>query len=516
MVTLTTPPKAASTSENPAAKPLAAMRAERYTSEAWFPVNPLVLRNIRKKMKENFYSSAAELLKDIEQDLSLFTYCLRQLCQSSRTQDSKNSIFMRLKALSLRDLQALVPVSESRVSSHKFANTNEIQARQWKQLVIGSTTAQALADKGALDPSQVCLGSGLRQLGLILVAWNYPRIYENVLRYQFSDEGKLETALAGILGFTPSVLAADIVKKWGLDQSFLELMLSKQSSFLAHPQASTDSQALQKYCELGEMLAQINDSEHFPGAKTHLEHVNSEIISCLGPSGLQILEQRINHSWKVVGSAIPERFNQPFSYNRHNRVALSKHSNTLFNRNQFIQQCPPELQEQFVNVYANMIEGRVSPTSLKILLSDLVPNAGFEIGCIYMADPKRMVMVPKMMIGDAPPEEFTPIFQTSRGLLTDPLSLAQLSNTPIKGQVTTFAGDEVAYLAGSIGRGVLYLESRQFSLKNENEVPIVRFKAIRECLCEALGIVRPSIAMVIDNSLEGGADASDVGKREPN
>ncbi len=475
---------------------IAAVRAQRYFSEAWFPAHPEILKRIRKNLKEKKYASPEGLIKDLSQDCALYTFCLRQLSQGGILANRGEDVLRRLRSTTLDEFGHMLAVSDAKISTHKIEGLNSYQALRFQQLLISTSAVRVLAERTKLDTQDAFLLAIIRNLGFMLVSWNYPRIYDKALQAHGTSTESLDRALHRTLGYSVTALGSVIASQWGLPATVVQAMqyvLVDPADVQPPPRPKlTPLDKLCSACELAESLAAASDPEHFPQAAKQVDKIKKEINSVLGPDGTAQVQEAINRTWGLYASLVPERFPETFSYERKDPKTFSDHAKTLHSSNDFIRKCPRALQDNFTEVYRYMSKGKASAASLRLLVNTLIPTAGFHAGCIYLVEPEQVRMIPKIMIGDVTKEDFKPVFQYSMGVFFDPLAKAYMSTTPVKGQAIRGDEEVVLYIASAIGgeagRGVLYLESTEEYYKSGEQDMLTVFRAVHHALLDALSL----------------------------
>lgn len=480
-------------------------RIQRYTSECWFPANPEVLKLVRKNLWEGAYTKVDEIIKDLKRDFALYTHCLRQLATElvNHPKDKgkgKTDIFTLFSNLTVADFQKLLPSAASKISTHKIQAISEVQAERLQNLVISTTAVETLSKKAELDSETAVATALFRQLGMLLVAWNYPKIYARIASNPVATERELDAKVEQVLGYSPVELGMDLIRPWGIPEEIEKAVKMNRGSGEEEAEKAQGTvidadqeryNELVKLCEIGEALAIGSGSEDSPQAKENWEWAKREAGEYLGPGAVTLLEDKIGEKWSSYSSALPVLFDRVFAADGRRRKAYSDYVRNRYNSNPYILKCSHATQQLFLQVYRHLVEGKPSPHSLKILVDELVPEMGFKYGCIYLADQEALKLVPVAAIGEARKEQLKPVLYSSLGLVTDALSKAMMYPAPVKGIMLKDAR-QLLYIAASLGsglkKGVLYLETDKEQFMSGREDPLVYFKAIRKCLADALNI----------------------------
>ncbi len=469
---------------------LALLRAQRVATEALMPINPDLLANIKQRARDGKYTTPAEFLNDIKNDPGLFSYCLKQAYEEARKIDSSARAWDYLEAATVERLTKLLPSSAARASPHALESASELQAKQLQQALIAVTTLSELGKTSEIDPLLLFSSACLRQLGLGLIAWNFPRAYEAAMETPAKDDIEVEHRIANILGYSPSSLGLAIVKQWGLHNEINVLLSARDGSNTEQPSEAKFAK-LRQLCETSEALACAFDPDHYPTAIERMPEIEMSINSVLGPDGMKGLQTQIDEAWSQFVSAAPDRLRTSLSTKKRVKRDLPEFAKKLFLENTTIKKCNPMLQEGLHLVYQEMLENQVSVASLSILLGEVLPNAGVKRGAIYIRDMATTdTLKLHTVFGDIPRESFRPAYQIASEAIIDPLQAAIRSGRPMRGQ-TMRDGTEILYFAGiissaSISRGVFYLESDRDSYLKEREDSLSVFKTVTGALTDAL------------------------------
>ena len=477
----------------PETRRLAAVRAIRYLSDTWIPVNPEIHRRIRKNLKENVYRAVGGLLEDLQRDIALFSFCARQFSEgATMLVGSSGNISDRMRAASLEDYARLLSVSESRISTHQLEGVTELQAQRLQQAIVGVNATTLFAKRSSADPIEAYLIALVRQLGLMLVAWNYPRIYEKALATPKSDMNEVDRALHQILGYSVLEVGSEIASLWGLPSQAEKMILSLSKSQSPDPTMSRSHQKLFEACRMGEAVALLQSPDHFPTVAGRAKELELSVVELLGHDGMSLLHDHVNSTWIHYSTLLPEFFAEQYTYERSQPGEMADFARQSLSANHFVRGCSQPIQRSFSEVYRFVTQGKASAASLRALVGQLIPAAGFSGGCIYLVETDQMKMIPKIMIGPYTKENFVPAFQHSMGVFSDPLSKAFMSSTPVRGQAIRDDEEVVLFFAARIsgegGKGVLYLETSDEQHKSSGFDVLTLFKAIHQCLIDSLNL----------------------------
>lgn len=470
-----------------------------YVLNSWFPVNGTLLRELQKKMAAGAYDhNRHELIEDLKSDFTLFAAFIKGLPEIGSDNNGSVNPSEVLHEAEIDTLKKILGVSESQISTHSFSSMLKSQAVRVKHSLVSCSTADLVASKADTDSVSVYTAALFRQLGHNLLAWNYPRIYSRVLNQVSAGEGDLDRLLIKAFGFSPLNLAADIAEDWNLAPEIRYALgqdlsgedLSK--SPLNPKEIKRVSDQINKFCNIGETMAKIGDPEHFPDAPFHWKKVSQEVLSILGPNGLDILTTQVEALTARYQAYAPTLFESKMCWEENLEKANEHHAENQLSRNPDVNKCPPDLQEVIKHVYRYVIPGQVSTQALELLIGKVIPLAGFEKGCLYLVDAHSMKLVPTLKIGNRPVEHYKPLMCGHNTESNNPVVAALSSMSPIRQEGALMHGERVSITVGQIGnsekQGVLYLEMSDHLTDAPSHEALLRFRAICKCLNECLGL----------------------------
>lgn len=472
--------------------------AAEHVSRAWFPINKPFLEEIRNSIIGDKYNKRIDpLLLDLKGDLSLYLLCLKKLAsladQSSKTEGetlTPPKVFRQAGYEKITEL--LMSEIESEVL-HRFDNLSDLQAARLKEGMISASATEIMAQDSDLDPELGFSCALLRQLGLTLIAWNYPHVYSRAMQSLSEDSTDLENNIKKILGFSPSTLALTIASKWGLAPSITRVISRDENqASTADDNSSKSILILEKLCKVGEALARASDPDNYPTALKDWESAESAIKSILGSDGIVIIQSRVEENLRAYTDKLPQTFKIDISTNLREKITNSNYAKVLLEQNRYVESCPPLLKLQIKELYSTLSADEISRESIQMLTTEIFPGAGFDCGCIFMFEPSTTTLVPMLKFGGISESIAKTIPVSSMNLDSNPVATAYRCTTPIKQTYKTIDDKNITTLSGSIGNeqktGVLYVEvSERLSAKSKGD-PELYFKALRLCLSHALGL----------------------------
>lgn len=468
---------------------------ERINSQ-WFPVNPKLLEEVQARLQSGDYDENRKLLvADLRRDMSLFGYCVRSITRALKERAGAISALPQPTELfhvaTLEELHAALTVTSADISAHCFQDISQLQGLRLEQSVVSASVAEVLSELNALDPNQAYTTGLFRHLGLTLIAWNYPHVYERVL-LSLEPGISLDRALGSILGFSPTLLGVAVAQEWGFP---LEMRFALGDSSLqkngASPLVAQRGMALRKICEVGEALARASDPEHYPSAHADWDTARVELERALGPTWLKKLQEKISDNCGAYFEAMPElfRFNKQV---QHYGLLQESDSAELLQKNVYVKYCSTAVNERIKELYSQIDNSNISVDNIQLLVKEIIPLAGFDRGCIYLIDTASYSLVPRLAVGEVVIDKLSSVKYFSVLATHNPISKAYQSVTPVSGESNLLGEPPRHFIAGIIGKtqtaGVLYLEPSRDLLSSQRENPLATFKALRQALSDCLNL----------------------------
>lgn len=468
---------------------------------AWLPVNRELLNKLRNDVHAGrFDGGRDELIGDLKQDFALFLHCVRKLAEKrSHAKAGSANVsafdpFELIEQASVDELKSIFNASEGAISSHRYSDMSELQGQRLKHCVISSSVAETISAGHGVDSDLAFSCSLFRQLGLTLIAWNYPHVYKRALSTLKADE-KLDIVLSRTLGFSPTLLAIKLAREWGLSSEIRLGMgdTSVLSSDLEQGNLRFAGETLDKICEVGEALARASDPEHYPSASHDWEEAKNEIQRTLGKDGMRVIQEKLTENCKSYSKLLPDVFGQPAEMIKPLSLrSSSEGSRALLQNNPYLRHCPEHLQSEIKNLYSKMDGVTISREVIDKLCKQIMPQSGFVRGCIYLIEPDSLHLVPRLVVGTVPLGRFKAVRYLGSAIDYDPVAAAFNCRNPIMEENVVINDQNVSYVAGVLGdmqkAGVLYLEIADFLLRDRNLNVNSIYKALRQTLNDALNL----------------------------
>lgn len=472
-------------------------RAVRTVSAGWFPVNPNVFSSVQAKFQQGRYrATRRELIDDLRGDAALYLLCVRELMRMLQ----KRGEVPGIEAINLEQadegvlheaLSGLMAGNALSLSSHSMENISEPQQARLEELVLSSVTAEALAEKSGLSPGSTYSCSLLRQLGVTLLAWNFPHVYAQALQVmQSSERGtaqEFDHLVHSVLGFSPSMLAGRVVEMWGGEGPVAEFV--QDSEVTRQPKGVAPTIA--ELCRVGEAFARANAPDRYPSARADWRSAADVIRRHLGSAGIAAIFRRAREASAHYVAYCPG-LETSLSRSEATAKTLLKSGETLNEKNIFISACPEQIRQQFVTFYEKQGDGVSSDVVLREVADRLLPQLGCTGVAILSYEPTSQELVPVFIRGRVATSRVKRLSLRDTNNHLHPARLAFLQRQHVVEQGVSGSSERILY-AGSIGFvkrvAVVLVEWETVASETlEAEETAAIFQALRTCLTDLLGL----------------------------
>lgn len=452
-------------------------RALQHVSKPWFPMNPDVLKRVRDGLAAGTYENDFNnLFNDLKADFALFTFIVKELSQRAVVegvgQATINNPIELIRWGGIKGIQDILAEQQKIPNVHSLHWSEPFQVQRLRETAIIATTASVLSEQKNLDPELGFSRGVIREIGLNLIAWNYPTVYSKVLE-NLTPEKNLDDELAKELGFTPALLGMRLLRPDKASESVLQ-------------ESDTDGWATyDELCEVGEALARAENPETYPSAENDWNHAKTFLSSTLGENAITIIRDQAAENSKHYQKTLPEVFGSISEFNPQSKIEKHRRVTRALDPN-FLQYCPEHVQAALKELYSEMTDESVNKALVGKLLKDVVPDAGFSGGCVFVVDPSSLSLRPRTMIGKVQMRTITNVALEPGDAAVSALS----SQDPIIALPESPMAAPLAGIYSALGArkkiGVLYLETSKNVTPKPSEETLGMFQVIKKALCDAL------------------------------
>lgn len=462
--------------------------AYNHVSTHWIPVNKSIVDEAIKIATDAGEDAGVRAKDLMRHDVNLYLTLISTWYRQDQTQtESFNSLFSenlgQLIDL-LNEIRNTCPNNTARQASH-------LQLERTEQALLSASSAELLASSSGIDPELGFSCALLRQLGLTLVAWNYPRVYSRAVA-KADQDNKLEALLTRQLGFSPTSLGIRLAREWSIAP---ELRLGmgdatvEASSIVANnKRLKLIGNTLQQICSTSETIATAATPyknsikpEEWKKAKEHITQI-------IGTDGLSLIRERFfKYCDRLeemvliiddIGDSAESKSTKEDTHKEYN--------------NPYVRHCPPLLRAQLRKLYQRLKGTRVSRECLEYLTREIIPSAGFSGGAIYILNSEDISLEKKMSIGKCELDWGAKQYLSDTSKF-NPISAAFRLKTPLLERFTP-EGEEfpilsiTSYIGKTKKAGALYLEVSPRLEYTTKADPLAYFKAIAWALGDCLGL----------------------------
>jgi len=381
-------------------------------NRSWLPADPELLERIQFAIEEGRYDDDVDaLINEIKKDVSLFTYCLRRLSEMLEPRLSHQRTVHPMDLLreaGVKKLRGLLADSHKTLPLDRFHTLKSYQLNRMQESVTSARAAETLAEGLEIDGDVGYASALFRQIGLTMIAWNYPRLYTRAVA-ELDVEKTLDQVLDRVLGFSPLLLGVSLAREWHIIPEIRLALGDSHGLDTAKGNGLAEveriGRSLHKICEVSEALARAQSGEKYPGARADWLTAKSEIERRLGKEGFRVLEEKIRDSCTHYAKAMPAML-RPKEASPLERISQPQTLEEKLKRNNFIRFCPPSARAELKSLYEKLEPDTIDKDNVRLLSSKLFPLVGFTRGCLYAYEPGEEQLVPRLAIGSSTIDEY--------------------------------------------------------------------------------------------------------------
>jgi hypothetical protein len=471
-------------------------KATKHVTNLWFPINPSILEEIRERFRNGAFDDRIEaLLEALKKDFALFTFIVKELMPVASNErvprDVTNNPAELLRWAGPTRIKNIIFDDQVLPSNHVFNSIEPFQADRLRETAIIASTAEVLSEKHNLDPETGFCRGVIREIGLNLIAWNYPSLYSRVVK-NLTPNRSLDEELTSELGFSPSLLAMRVLRP--------DVDAQKSDDAFEQTWATYD-----QLCEVGEALARAENPATYPSAENDWRLASAYLEKTVGNQGIDLIKNRAMEHSREYQRSLVSSFQPIEDFNPAVKVEHFKQQQTAL-KNRYLQHCSPEVQNALKDLYADMTGKDTLGQVLERLFRGIIPEAGFTGGCVFVVDPASFALMPRTVFGTVRLRALEQItLRRGRSGLNEPRlgALAVQSGYESDSAATALScsqpvierpedDNNAAFtgMYGSLGEsrriGVLYLELPEGADIASDAQSLGTFKAMRQALSDAL------------------------------
>ncbi len=362
-------------------------KACNYLANKWFPCSPATIQKLdhifasKTPITAESRSALSELIR---KDYSLALFLYKELCKDTR-QDLPDSPIQLIEDTPAEQLIDIIKHSLPILGLHSVEDSEDYQLKKLEEAFLALITTKKLCSVDSIDPDLGAEVSLFRQLGYLLVAWNYPTIYHSAVKHA-DEQHSIDDNLVAALGFSPTALAMSLAEKWGLSSVFKDAIDSSDDSLLAPDETKAVAKSISKLCGIGEKLARASNPSVYPSALHDWEDAKKVITAKLGDDGLKIIDQAMSEECEDLFVTSPFLF-KPGTISSIEETLRSFELEKTTARNPYISDCGPQMKGELLALYDLIASGQKSEQTVALLLQRILPLAGFSSSALFTLDP---------------------------------------------------------------------------------------------------------------------------------
>lgn len=265
--------------------------AVNYTKEAWFPALPGATERLVAVLSSPGGVNRQLLMNELKRDLSVISALSRCLVSSPQVARKDRSL-LAIHSAPVETLRSLVTPELITKSKHRLDELQGWQSARMVETAIAVTAAQTLSSSYEVEADLAYTCALLRQLGLSLLAWNYPHVFRRALSIIRPGES-LDSTLGKILGFTPTLLTLTLLRTQEASPLILKTLGDTWVDSSLTEADMTLVERLVSLCRLSETLARATARGSNFASEPHWELSRADFESRVGRNGWLILETEL-------------------------------------------------------------------------------------------------------------------------------------------------------------------------------------------------------------------------------
>jgi hypothetical protein len=475
------------------------LRAAKHVTSHWFPINPEVLSAIKNGFNDGSLTEDIEgVLTLLKKDFALFTFVTKELLPIAEKRGAPATLRANplelIRWVGVPAIKEIIFNDSALPNTHHLESSSDFQNARIRETTIIASTAEVLSENKQLNPEMGFCRGVVREIGLNLIAWNYPTLYARVLK-SLTARTTLDELLTQELGFSPITLAMHLLKP-----------AAKNGNKFEEEKIHETWAVYDDLCVIGEALSRASNPNTYPTAENDWQKAAEFIHKSIGENGIELIRNRaMKHAEEYI-SAVPIAFSPIKDINPEREINSHLRGSRAL-ENHYLKQCPQHVQAALRTLYSEMPRSHVNRDALEILLKEVIPAAGFTGGCIFVVDPASLALAPRTVIGKVtlrPVQRvalktipgngsnalISETILSSAGTSSDLAAAAFACSYPLMERSEESADSGTIGMYASLGTkrrvGVLYLEAPENNVGDTNGGAVLLFKALRQTLCDAL------------------------------
>jgi hypothetical protein len=382
-------------------------------ARTWIPVVPDALTSLQRRVQSGEFKVNKErhLCRELRRDIGLYLHTFFHLCLNKEPSSSSTpeSILGCVEKCSVRGIGNLIAGVPANFGSAEIKEMGEYQAKVLRFALVASNSAVLLAERADVDEGMTYSLSLFRNLGNLLTSWSYPAAFNRAAENWSQGRGNLILNLEHSLNASALEVAFLLIRGLHLGDKICSVILNPGDMVPERGEGANDASgalrrsSLEKairFCEIGEALARLSDSECYPLSAKEWEYVSRDVTYYLGRNCIVQINECVAAASELYLDYQPEVFNKVLNPERD--VLLAKKAYNIHRFNRATQGIPmaDSIRDIFESVYRLMAFDKASRSALEVLFSDVLPDLEFEQAGLFIYDPKKDLLTPRSSYGN--------------------------------------------------------------------------------------------------------------------
>ncbi len=466
----------------------------KHLAKGWLPINTILLNSVKESIRDKSDIKRDLLIASVKKDPGLFLYAARSLKHVSPDVRGQHDPIAELRVLEYEKLNTLFDVRSTQISVHNFKDASRLQALRLQHSLVSLTMTEKLAAQTQVPTDRAFMVCSFYELGLNLIAWNYPHIYSRYMARLRSNITEANAELRNVLGLS----AIDIGSRFASNcEAHPEVRSTLAALSVGHaPTLDTPlktqslSQALVKIVQISDLYAQVKDHVHYPKALSTWAALDHKLTDSFPPHVLGEVDAQVIQALSTYTAFSDVIASLPLATSKTHSIEALAPSLTepeLLTSNPHLLKCSEQVRKTFASVYSHIERDKFSLNAVRVLADEAIPALGFVRGCLFFLSADNRTLTPALRIGDRLLAEYHDFFSDpDRGVVVSPFN-----STPFKSHGIGICGKSTSQVAGAIDStryfGILYLEVSEEATLDPSHNPTLLFKAIRKAINDAFG-----------------------------
>jgi hypothetical protein len=363
-------------------------RALAHIENFWLPIDTAIHYQVLRLLDDE-QASISQVQHELKKDPYLYLYAVRELSRLN----------VSFQQAHKEHFKKVLDKQTKQISPHVEEEGTDFQKHLNQQLRLELAALLTFAERTSMDLHTSYEAGVLTQLGINLIAWNYPNIFQESINAVRPSQS-LVKMLTLKLGFSPLELAQALIEEWQIEDDSRTLMNPSYIPFKLTTKVDTFLERVQKlkdFCDLSHSFSKGHFPELYPSAQKDLRIAREAIAKLLGTGGFDQIKVSYERLMGVQSARLEE-----------NPTDEKGRPLASFDPPKIVNQLGRDLRTQFFELYEDLSLSFVR-VSLKKITNDILAVSQFNGLCLLTFDPFSKKLVKQFSTGAIRYRETTPI-----------------------------------------------------------------------------------------------------------